>query len=199
MLLLLDMTVDNHMNFLHLLKRYLQSAKVDFKCITDTSEICTIDYKKVNGIIISGSSSSLTQPDTKTLNLLRNAIYPLIITKVPTLGICFGMQILNYLFGGTLVKMKEMENTVKEIEITKTNSPLFKRAKETTKKLKVCLRHTDKVKQLCPFYEVIAKDSNNNVMAICNKKHAFYGVQFHPEAIEETHFIIKNFLGICKM
>ena len=46
--------------------------------------------------------------------------------------------------------------------------------------------------------QVIAKDENDEVMAVCHKKYPVYGLQFHPESIltPQGMTLVNNFLKI---
>ncbi len=195
MLLIIDMTTDKHVKYRNMLETYIKKKNINYSIISNIDNMCVINYSKVKGIIISGSSLSLTKLDQHTINFLRKAIYPLILTNVPVLGICFGYQLLNYIFGGNINKMKHTEKCFKNIIIKK--NPLFIN-KNNKKNLNVWLHHTDYINDLSHLFKVIAYDNNNNIMAFYNNKHNYFGVQFHPEASIKTEFIINNFLHICK-
>jgi GMP synthase (glutamine-hydrolysing) len=196
MLLIIDMTNGKQVKYLKMLEFYIKKSKIDYSLISNIDNICLIDYTKVKGVIISGSSLSLVTLDKHSINFLRKAIYPLILTNVPVLGICFGYQLLNYIFGGSINKMKQTEKCFKNIKINK--NPLFIN-ENNYKNLTVWLYHTDYINKLSHLFKIIAYDDNNNIMAFYNKKKKYFGVQFHPEASIDTHFILKNFLNICKI
>jgi GMP synthase (glutamine-hydrolysing) len=195
MILVIDMTINNYTSHLVMLKNYLENNNIKFNIISDIRQLCNFDYNKINGIIISGSSLSMIKLNEHKIDFLRKAIFPLILTKAPVLGICFGYQLLNYIFGGEIKKMKNTDNCNKIININ-NNHLLFKGKNKT---ITVKVYHQDQISKLSNLFEIIAIDNNNNIMAISNKKHKFYGVQFHPEALQETYFIIDNFLKKCKI
>ena len=72
------------------------------------SEIITIkDFKKINkyekirGIILSGGPSTVTQK--KFPSLPKN----ILLKKIPILGICYGLQLISKLFGGSIESSKK--------------------------------------------------------------------------------------------
>mmetsp|Transcript_19663 Transcript_19663/g.31221 ORF Transcript_19663/g.31221 Transcript_19663/m.31221 type:complete len:632 (-) Transcript_19663:313-2208(-) len=116
---------------------------------------------------------------------------------VPILGICYGMQLINHVFGGKVETKGIREDGQFAIDI-KNKSPLFQGLKEKTT---VLLTHGDSVTEVASEFESIAKSPSGIVAAIENKKRRIYGVQFHPEVdlSEDGMHMLKNFLmGVAK-
>ena len=149
----------------------------------------------IKGIILSGGPLNVYQInkysfDRKILQL-----------NIPTLGICFGHQILSKLNGGKVKQSKHREFGL--ANIYKKNSSLltsnfFK--KSNTKK--VWMSHADQVSKIPKNFKVVASSTNSKYAIVEDKIKKFYGVQFHPEVThtEDGKKLISNFVFlICKM
>ncbi len=114
---------------------------------------------------------------------------------MPTLGICFGHQILSKELGGRVKKSKHREFGL--VTITKvSNSILTKNFFNKTNTSNVWMSHADQVSKMPKNLKIIASTKNSKLTIIENSKDNFYGVQFHPESIlsEYGHDLLKNFL-----
>ncbi len=111
--------------------------------------------------------------------------------EIPVLGICYGMQLLNYSLGGTVEKKARREDGPCQIEL-ETDAPLFKGMKN---KQQVLMTHGDSVDQVADELEVIAR-SDGLVAGLQHQSKPFYGVQFHPEVdlTVKGKQILANFL-----
>lgn len=154
------------------------------------SEIVPLDaptsvLKKYKAFIISGGPESVYSPKAPKFN-------PDIFTLgKPILGICYGLQLMNFVSGGTVEKKARREDGPCTIKVN-TNSKLFQ---GLDSKQFVLMTHGDSVDQIGVGYTQIA-DSDGIVAGIENEQSKIYGVQFHPEVdlTENGKQIISNFL-----
>ncbi|HPJ40523.1 MAG TPA: aminodeoxychorismate/anthranilate synthase component II, partial [Spirochaetota bacterium] len=113
----------------------------------------------------------------------------------PMLGICLGMQSLAYVYGGDVVRAEKIMHG-KEDRITHEGGRLFGGIPETF----TAVRYHSLVASgttLPDCFEVMARSSDGEIMAIRHRDHFTWGVQFHPESYS-TEFgmeIIQNFIG----
>ncbi len=143
------------------------------------------ELREYRAIIISGGPQSVfgdaaPKYDPKLFTL-----------EQPILGICYGMQLLNYAHGGTVVTKAVREDGQYAITIDPT-SALFEGLEENES---VLLTHGDSVDKIALGFRVIGQ-SKESVAAIENPDKHWYGVQFHPEVDLTVHgnVILKNFL-----
>mgnify|MGYP001344322267 CR=1 FL=1 len=114
------------------------------------------------------------------------------LKNIPILGICFGFQIMAASYGGKIDSMNKEESGVFDVNLIKRSIIM----KNLDNKFKVFQSHKDIVKQIPPNFEIIGIDNNNNIQIIENIENKCWGVQFHPEGLENTNIIIKNFINI---
>jgi len=176
------------------------------------SEICDCDIsdenfenylkasgKNLSGIILSGGPQSVSSflDEKKYTKFFFN--------KVPVLGICFGMQIMTKIFGGT-IKLSENREFGYAVVRARGHSKLFdgiedRRNAKGHGLLDVWMSHGDSVDQLPENFKIIGSSKNCPIAAIANENESFYGLQFHPEVTQTRRGseILKRFsLQICK-
>lgn len=132
------------------------------------------DY--ISGIIISGSPHNII-PHTKFPTI---GDYIINQKEIPVLGICYGMQIINYMKGGWVVKNNEQEEGPKKLNIIK-NSKLFQDVDLTKEPNPGCvwMHHNYVVEHIPPKYKITSYTEQSPIASFERKN--IYGVQFHPE------------------
>jgi len=150
----------------------------------------------IKGVILSGGPSSVIAKNSHKLP--KEDFNFLIKQNIPILGICYGLQLLAYLYGGKIHKAKVRQYGHTVISIDK-RSDLFTGLKN---KLNVWMSHGDSIHSLPNFIKVTSKSKNKTFSSFEYKKDNVYGLQFHPE-VNHTECgtqIVKNFLfRICKV
>ena len=106
--------------------------------------------------------------------------------KKPYLGFCLGCQLLGEVIGGKVVKSKEPEIGMLNVDFTKnkTNDKIFS---EFPNNLKALQWHSYEVIDLENNKDVkLIASSNNTKYQIFKYKNHAYGIQFHIEAKDTT-------------
>jgi anthranilate synthase component 2 len=119
--------------------------------------------------------------------------------KIPLLGVCLGHQSIGQVFGGKVIRAKQIMHG-KTSPVYHNNSSVFTGIENP---VKVTRYHSLVVEKesLPDCLEITAwtEDENGNfdeIMGFRHKEYAISGVQFHPESIltEQGHQMLQNFL-----
>lgn len=137
-------------------------------------------------IILSGGPRSTSEPDAPDLDFEALKAF-----NVPVLGVCYGMQLLNIKFGGTVASSNRREYgpaslfPVEGIELYEGVSS----------ESQVWMSHSDTVKIMPDCATVIAKNQHGTPVSL-KWGERFWGIQFHPEVTHshEGQRILHNFL-----
>jgi GMP synthase (glutamine-hydrolysing) len=110
---------------------------------------------------------------------------------IPTLGICYGAQLMALELGGTVERTNVSE--FGKTGMTAAESQLFAGLPDEQT---VWMSHRDTVTAPPPGAEVVAVSPSTPVAAFEHRERALYGVQFHPEVVHTPHGteLLKNFL-----
>ena len=143
-----------------------------------------------DGIIFTGGPAAVFDEGAPTVD---PAVFAL---GVPVLGICYGMQLMMQLLGGSCRRAEAREYG--KTELTHIDgSPLFEGVDRTAV---YWMSHGVEVERLAEGFRISAASENCRHAAVEDVPRRLYGVQFHPEVLH-TAFgkkIIENFLyGVC--
>ncbi len=142
------------------------------------------------GIILSGGPSSVYAEDAP---LPHSDLFEI---GCPILGICYGLQVIAFLFDGQVGKAQRREYGRAKIHID-DKSDLFHALEDN---LEVWMSHGDHLTKIPKNFNVIAHTSNAPIAAIKNEQQSIFGIQFHPEVVHTPKGteILKNFVfEIC--
>jgi len=150
-----------------------------------------IAHLNPKGVILSGGPASVYEQNAP---LAPAWVFE---SRVPVLGICYGMQAITHQLGGRVTPATKREYGHTVLHISDRDSPLFGGLLEA---ITVWMSHGDSIDQMPPGFKAIAHTENTPLAAISNGKN-LYGIQFHPEVIHtpQGKEIIRNFaLNVCK-
>ncbi len=196
MIVIVDNTKNlNNASMTPKLIKCLKDKNVRYNIISNRKQLYILLKKQplvIKGIILSGGPLCLSEELTIS-SISKNLAVLIKYNTIPILGICFGFQLIIASYGGMIESMKH-KNTGQSVIYIKKKSPLFE---GFTKEFIAYQEHKDKVRSIPPTLEIIATSSNGIIQAFQNDTLTRFGCQFHPEALNNTHLIIYNFLKIC--
>ena len=168
-----------------LIVRRIRDLGVYSELVPYSTTIEKIKDLNPKGLVLTGGPNSVFASDSLVMD---SRILDL---GIPTLGICYGAQLIAYLKGGEVLSAETREYGKSEMSVKP--SPLFKHIPE---KSVVWMSHTDYVSKAPEGYEVIGFTDSCPVAAYGNDKAKIYGVQFHPEVVhtECGNTVLRNFL-----
>jgi GMP synthase (glutamine-hydrolysing) len=111
---------------------------------------------------------------------------------VPTLGICYGVQLMAHFLGGKVIPSKEREYGFAALRVL-DRSGLLAGVKDREQ---VWMSHGDRLECVPPGFRLTGSTANTRAAVIENKARKAFGVQFHPEVIhtKEGLKVLGNFL-----
>ena len=141
---------------------------------------------KPGAIILSGGPRSTSESDAPDLDFEALKSF-----NVPVLGVCYGMQLLNIKFGGTVESSDRREYGPANLFPLEFNG-LYEGVSASSQ---VWMSHSDTVKVIPEGARVIASNQHGTPVSL-QWNDCFFGIQFHPEVTHshEGLQILKNFL-----
>jgi len=183
--------IDFGAQYSQLIARRVRECKVYCEIKPHSISVAELAALRPSGIILSGGPSSVYDADAPKFD---SAIFGL---GIPTLGICYGMQLMAHALGGRVGPGDKREYGRTELEVVEPGH-LFT---GIDREFIGWMSHGDSVLETPPGFSLLAKTSSTPVAAIGNDEKGFYGVQFHPEVVHtpKGKEILQNFLyNACK-
>ncbi|MFQ5455561.1 MAG: glutamine-hydrolyzing GMP synthase [Nitrospirota bacterium] len=186
--------------YTQLIARRVRESKVYCEIYGYNASIDKIRAFSPDGIILSGSPSSVYDKDAPICD---KRVFEL---KIPVLGICYGMQVMTYLLGGKVAKALKREYGRADI-IIDDEGDLFKGIRasgggQAADNSNVAwMSHGDKIEKMPHGFISIAHTANSPIASMKDPERKFYSLQFHPEVVHTDSGIkiIQNFLyEICR-
>jgi anthranilate synthase component 2 len=185
------LVIDNYDSFTWNLVHYLMELGAEVEVVRN-------DDMSAGQALSTGAQAFLISPGPKTPNEagISMDVLKKHFDKMPILGICLGHQAIGILFGATLEKAdKPMHGKTSIVKLTPHY--LFENISNTTEVMRY---HSLILKDIKSPLNVIAKTSNDEVMAIAHENKLLCGIQFHPESVLTPHgfTIISNWIKHVK-
>jgi len=170
-----------------LIARRVREANVYSEIVPHTITAAEVIALNPSGIVLSGGPSSVYEVGSPSLD-------PGILSLgIPTLGICYGFQVMAQQLGGEVANtgLREYGSTA----VTLAAGPSTLLGDQPTEQT-TWMSHGDSVSKAPEGFTVLASSASTPVAAFANDVTRMYGVQWHPE-VKHSEFgqrVIENFL-----
>ncbi len=178
--------------FTQLIARRLRELSVYCEVLPFNTSLDAIKAKAPIGVILSGGPSSV---DEKGAPRCDRAVLDL---GVPALGICYGMQLMTDMLGGTLGRSAHRE--FGHALVRRQPATASRLLKGIPDELKVWASHGDFVATAPPGFTVAATSDNAPVAVMEAPEHGYYAMLFHPEVAHTDRGteLLRNFaFDVC--
>jgi len=169
-----------------LIARRVREAGVYSEIVHHNITAAEVKLKNPLAIILSGGPSSVYEENSPQLDS------DILKLNIPTLGICYGFQVLAQELGGRVDKTGLREYGATELQVSKPVGILSGQPDQ-----QICwMSHGDQVMVAPDEFEVLASTATTPVAAFGSAEKKIYGVQWHPE-VKHSQFgqnVLENFL-----
>jgi len=155
--------------YAQLIARRVREAQVYCELFPWDAPTETVLALRPKGFILSGGPKSVYEPNAP---YIQNFILE---SRLPILGICYGMQALTHTLGGLVNPSSEREYGPATVEPI-SPAPLLPRSP-----FPVWMSHGDRITRLPEGFVPLAKSVNSPLAAMGDLQRKYFGVQFHPE------------------
>ncbi|WP_281193935.1 type 1 glutamine amidotransferase [Halorubrum sp. F4] len=138
-----------------------------------------VPLEEADGVVLTGSTAGVYEVDDRPwIAEAEEFVRDLVDRGIPTLGVCFGHQVVNSALGGTV---EQVETTHALVEADLGDDPIFDGVAPV-----VVALHGDAVTELGDGLEVLASADHARIFGTRHRTAPLWTVQFHPE-IEAEH------------
>jgi len=168
-----------------LIARRVREARVYSELVSHRLPADAIRAKNPAALILSGGPASVYVDNAPEID------GDILGLGIPTLGICYGMQLMARDLGGSVEPNDVSEYGKTEVDLS--DSALFA---EMPEHQVVWMSHRDSVVAAPPGAHVVASSATTPIAAFEDPARGLYAVQFHPEVVHTPYGqqILENFL-----
>jgi GMP synthase (glutamine-hydrolysing) len=179
------LVIDLGGQYSQLIARRVRECRVYSELVAHTISPEAVRARNPYAVILSGGPASVYADGAPRVD---PRIFEL---DIPTLGICYGMQLMALDLGGRVDRTGVSEFGKTELKVEE--SVLLK---DTPAEQTVWMSHRDSVVAPPEGARVVAGSPSTPIGAFEAPERALYGVQFHPEVVHTPHgmAVLKNFL-----
>ncbi|WP_298226661.1 glutamine-hydrolyzing GMP synthase [Gryllotalpicola sp.] len=180
------LVVDFGAQYAQLIARRVREAGVYSEIVPHSATAEEIAAKQPAGIILSGGPSSVYEEGAPAFDA---RVFDL---GIPTLGICYGFQVMAQALGGEVAQTGAREYGSTEVTVTEGGTILDGQPGDQI----AWMSHGDSVAKAPAGFSVLASTASTPVAAFANDARRCYGVQWHPEVKHSQYGqrVIENFL-----
>ncbi|WP_166990213.1 glutamine-hydrolyzing GMP synthase [Paramicrobacterium chengjingii] len=181
------LVIDFGAQYAQLIARRVREAGVYSEIVPHTITAAEVRAQQPVGMILSGGPSSVYADGAPGFD---GEIFEL---GIPTLGICYGFQVMALALGGEVAHTGKREYGSTDASLGGDGGTLLagQPAEQT-----VWMSHGDSVAEAPQGFQVLASTASTPVAAFANDERCLYGVQWHPE-VKHSAFgqnVLENFL-----
>jgi GMP synthase (glutamine-hydrolysing) len=179
------LVIDLGGQYSQLIARRVRECRVYSELVSHRTPAQSLRARSPRAIVLSGGPASVYADDAPEVD---PGLWEL---GVPTLGICYGMQLMARDLGGKVERTGASE--FGRTELRAEGGALFE---QTPDDQVVWMSHRDSVTAPPEGAQVIGSSASTPIAAFEAPERGLYGVQFHPEVVHTPHGndLLKNFL-----
>ena len=178
------LVVDFGGQYTQLIVRRVREFGVYSEMIPWTKAEEIISAEKPSAVILSGGPRSVLEAGAPTLNFD-------VLEGIPTLGICYGQQLMAYRMGGKVENADHKEYGFRTLQFKEAGSLV-----DVMENSSVWMSHGDQVISVPAGFHITSSTESCPVAAMEDAAHLRFGVQFHPEVTHTPSgkVLLKSFL-----
>ena len=181
------LVVDFGAQYAQLIARRVREAGVYSEVVPHTITAAEVAARNPAALVLSGGPSSVYEPAAPSLDA------GVLELGIPTLGICYGFQVMATQLGGEVAQTGQREYGATPVALVDDGGVLLAGSPAAQT---VWMSHGDSVSRAPEGFQVLASSASTPVAAFANDERKMYGVQWHPE-VKHSEFgqaVLENFL-----
>ena len=191
-ILIIDNSKPPEHNYLNNVLNYLKYRGEKFETVSSIEEFNKVNSEyKIVGAISTGSDYRASKDDSGLE--LQNEIYNKL--NCPILGICFGLQSMCKIYGGSIVDSNDYIH--KHLKLTNFDKGHFLFNDIDLQGVEFSFSFHDVIEKMPNGFKQIAM-LNGIIVGISDEDRKRYGLLFHPEDKEMTYPVLDNFIEKCR-
>jgi GMP synthase (glutamine-hydrolysing) len=189
------LVIDFGAQYAQLIARRVREAGVYSEIVPHTITAAEVAAKNPAGIVLSGGPSSVYEEGSPDLD---RGVLEL---GVPTLGICYGFQVMAQQLGGEVAPtgIREYGSTAVRLSVSGGGEGGQQLLAGQPDEQTAWMSHGDSVVKAPEGFTVLASSDSTPVAAFASDARKLYGVQWHPE-VKHSQFgqrVLENFLHVA--